>query len=251
MSTKRVFGWKKNPIDERDFKFSMAMPRQLPPLVDLSNLLPPCFDQGQLSSCTGNATAAAIQFDEIKQKGIIPEQAPIPSRLFIYYTGRVLEGSQDADNGCCIRDIVKAVNITGFPPEALWDYVESNVDVEPPRIAYSVAIEHCIKVYKNVNQTIQDLKICLVSGYPIIFGMQVFPSIAEAETSGILPMPKEGEFAEGGHCVLIVGYDDSKQAFLVRNSWGTQWGQNGYFWASYSYILNPNLCSDFTCINSI
>jgi C1A family cysteine protease len=94
------------------------------------------------------------------------------------------------------------------------------------------------------------MKACLASGYPFIFGFTVYDSFesdAVAKT-GIVPMPSKTELVLGGHAVMAVGYDDSKKWFIVRNSWGEDWGDKGYFYIPYDYLTNKNLASDFWTI---
>lgn len=250
---KRTYGWRKQPPDDgRDYKLMVAAPQKLPPLIDLESDLPPCYDQGQIGSCTANAIAAAIQFDEIKQKGITPSQSPVPSREFIYYTERDIEGTADSDNGACLRDGVKAVATLGFPPESIYPYDVDKVNVRPSELAYSIAAEHKIKIYKSVEQSSAQIRACLAQMLPVIFGFTVYSNIDDTETTGILGLPDTNKYApEGGHAVLCVGYDDEKQMFKIRNSWGTQWANNGYFFMPYAYLLDPHLASDLWVINSI
>jgi len=248
---KYKLGFKPSPPDSRDLIFSVAKPKKLPPVVDLSNKFPPCYDQGQLSSCTANAIAAALQYDEIRERKITISQSPIPSRLFIYYNERLLEGTQNEDSGAMIRDGVKVCNTTGFPPESIWPYEESKVNAAPIPLAYNVAVQHKVKVYKKINQSLLDLRTVLASGFPIIFGFQVYSNINETETTGILTMPSSNDTLEGGHAVLAIGYSDETKRFKVRNSWGDEWANNGYFEMPYEYLLSPELCQDFWTINLI
>lgn len=246
-------GWKKQPEDERDLKVSVSrhVKATLPPYIDLTASFPPCFDQGQLSSCTANSISAAILFDEVKEKRITPAQAPVPSRLFIYYSERLLEECQNEDAGAIIRDGVKVCNSVGFPPESIWPYIESKVNAVPSPIAYSVAAQHKIKVYRAVPQTSDDIRGCLALGYPVIFGFTVFSNINETEKTGILTMPSSSDTEEGGHACLICGYSDERQMFKVRNSWGVGFGIEGYFYMPYEYVLNKSLAADFWVISSI
>ena len=97
------------------------------------------------------------------------------------------------------------------------------------------------------------MKSCLAEGYPFVFGFTVYESF-ESEAvakSGKLNMPKKGEAQVGGHAVMAVGYSDSSKRFIVRNSWGTSWGLNGYFTMPFDYLLNENLSDDFWTIRLV
>lgn len=248
---RRVYGWKPDKKDDRDKLFKLTRPTELPPSVDLSTVMSPCYDQGNLSSCTGNAIAALIEYDQIKQNKAFDFT---PSRLFIYYNERAMEGNVNQDCGAAIRDGIKAVNVNGVCKETIWPYVESKFAVKPSEMAYTEATLHKSVEYSRLDGTnLNELKACLASGFPFAFGFQVYESFEghTIERTGILQMPRPGEPNCGGHAVACYSYDDSKQAFLVRNSWSPQWGLKGYFWMPYAYMTNPQLTSDFWTIKSI
>jgi len=245
----RCYGWQPDVPDQRDFLY--AAPRgvlkALPKKVDLRKKCPPVYDQGNLNSCTANAISAAIQFELMKQKA---KAVFTPSRLFIYYNERVVENSVKSDPGAQIKDGIKSVNKQGACPETLWPYVETKVTQKPPAAAYSDALKHVTTSYQRVTRTLSQMKACLADGYPFVFGFTVYASFEEdavAET-GILNMPALKEKKAGGHAVLAVGYDDNAKRFIVRNSWGSKWGMNGYFTMPYDYLLNGNLSDDFWTI---
>lgn len=243
MSVGRQYGWIPQVSDHRDQVFGIEKPvTGLPASIDLRPAMPVVYDQGRTSSCTANATAAALQYAMRFAK--LPEVAP--SRLFIYYNERRLEGTTGQDSGAMIRDGLKACNQYGYIPETLWPFDAGKVTKQPPADVYAAAIGSRIHYYASLDLTdLQKLKLCLVHGYPIIFGFQVFQyfeSCEMAETEW-LHLPQSTEHNLGGHAVLICGYDDSKGAVLVRNSWGSEWGMGGYFWMDYNYITSE-LCSD-------
>lgn len=243
-------GWIPQPKDDRDLKMSISrhVVKNLPPVVDLSQHFPEPFDQGQLSSCTGNAVSAAILYDEVIEKGLTPQTAPVPSRLFLYYEGRAIEGAQNEDQGAIIRDVVKSANTMGFPSEELWPYIDNEVNIAPSKIAIDAAAQHTIKVYRALNQTKDDLCGCLASGYPFVFGFQVYSNIMNVGSDGLLPPPSQGDTLEGGHAICAVGYDMNKRHFKIRNSWGIGFGDKGYFYMPFDYVLNHNLSNDFWTI---
>jgi C1A family cysteine protease len=239
------YGWVPDLPDVRDHMFAApaAVMTALPPKVDLSGDFPDIYNQGDLGSCSGNAIAAAIQFERLKQN-LTPDF--IPSRLFIYYNERVLENTVMHDAGAQIRDGIKSVAQQGVCPEDEWDYDETQFTQAPPDSAYTDAKDHIVTSYSRVTQTLSQLKGCLASGKPFVFGFTVydgFESDAVAQT-GVLQLPQSGEKLVGGHAVVGVGYDDSTQRFLVRNSWGPDWGQSGYFTMPYAYLTDDNLAAD-------
>lgn len=240
---KRKYGYIPDLGDHRDFKYTIEKPILLPISVDLRSLMPPVYDQGQLGSCTANAIAGAIQFEQIKQK----IKTFIPSRLFIYYNERVIENTIASDSGSQIRDGIKSVNSQGVCPEAEWPYIESRFIKKPTAKAYKDALKNQVLQYQAINQSLNDLKTCLASGYPFVFGFTVYDSFESDEVAktGIVNLPSKSEQSQGGHAVVCVGYDDISKRFIVRNSWAADWGQQGYFTMPYEYILNNDLADDF------
>jgi C1A family cysteine protease len=227
----------------------LRFPKGLPPSVDLRSECPPVYDQGQLGSCTANAIAAAIEFDQRKQA----TQEFTPSRLFIYYNERVMEGSVSEDAGAQIRDGVKAVATIGAPSEDDWPYDIGKFAQQPPQKAFDDAKLDLVSSYSRVPQILTQMQGCLASGYPFVFGFTVYDSFesdAVAQT-GVVPMPATGETVLGGHAVVAVGYDDAKRMFTVRNSWSTGWGVNGYCFMPYEYLLTQNLASDLWTIRTV
>jgi C1A family cysteine protease len=251
----RRYGWVPDLPDHRDKVYSAPFVNvgQLPPSVDLRSACPPVYDQGQLGSCTGNAIAAAIEFDQMKQ-GLA--DVFTPSRLFIYYNERVMEGSVGTDAGAQIRDGVKSVSKVGAPHEKLWPYSDSNpgpFSKKPSTAAFADARKHLVSLYQRLPQAELQLKGCLASGYPFVFGISVYASFesAAATKTGNIPIPKPSEALLGGHAILAVGYDDHRRRFIFRNSWNTTWGVKGYGTIPYEYVLNTNLSDDFWTIRSV
>ncbi|MEI5995882.1 C1 family peptidase [Paraburkholderia bengalensis] len=250
-SVKR-FGWVRDLPDQRDHLYAAPVTAlaALPPSVDLRTQCPPIYDQGDLGSCTGNGIAAAMQFERMKQN-LTPNF--IPSRLFIYYNERVIEHTVNSDSGAMIRDGMKSVAKLGDCPETLWPYDISKFAVKPPSNAYSEALKDRVVQYQRLVQNLSQMKGCLASGYPIVFGFTVYESFESPQVTrtGVVPMPAHGEQVLGGHCVVAVGYDDAHQRFIVRNSWGTGWGMDGYCTMPYAYLIDPNLSSDFWTVRLV
>ena len=244
------YGWMPDVPDHRDLVYAAARITTLPPSVDLRPGCPPVYDQGQLGSCTANAIAAAIQFEQIRQK----EPKPFaPSRLFIYYNERVMEHTVGQDAGAQIRDGMKSVNHIGACPETDWPYVITKFAQKPPTRAFKDARLGKALSYQRVVQTLDQMKGCLASGLPIVLGISVYESFESQQVarSGIVPMPPISEKLLGGHAILAVGYNDAEQRFVMRNSWGTSWGMQGYFTIPYAYLTDSNLCDDLWMIQMV
>ena len=215
----------------------------MPALVDLTSGMPGVYDQGHLGSCTGNAIAAAYEYAQNHQG--LPMVTP--SRLFIYYCERALEGTVSQDAGAYIRDGFKVMANRGAPKETTWPYQISRFKKKPPAKAYAEALQHQALQYLAVGQGLDMLRTCLADGFPFVFGFTVYSSFETADVArtGEVPMPSTTEQVLGGHAVLAVGYSDVDQRFIVRNSWGPSWGKAGYFTMPYSYVTSPKLASDF------
>jgi C1A family cysteine protease len=250
------YGWIPDIPDHRDQIYSAPLVhlQKLPAHVDLRPHCPrEVYDQGQLGSCTGNAIAAAIEFDLMKQKAA---KVFTPSRLFIYYNERAIEHTTGTDSGAQIRDGVKSVNNLGAPPEASWAYSDKNPGPfleKPPAPIYAEAAQHKVTSYQRVARSLPQIKGCLAAGYPFVFGFSVYESFESEEVAktGDAPMPASDEKLLGGHAVLAVGYQDKTQRFIVRNSWGDGWGKHGYFTLPYAYLLDSNLSDDFWTVRAI
>jgi C1A family cysteine protease len=244
---KGAYGWVPDVPDQRDYllKAVLKVPAKLPASVDLRPLCSKVEDQGQLGSCTANALAGGLEFLEKKDKLPFHDF----SRLFIYYNERALEHTINSDSGAMIRDGIKTLAKQGACSEKSWPYVVAKFKTKPAAACYKEASDHQITSYYRI-LTLDQMRTCLAEGFPFIFGFTVYESFESQQVAktGIVSMPKKGESAMGGHAVLAVGYNDAKQTFLVKNSWGTNWGMKGYFTMPYKYVSNRNLSDDFWTI---
>ncbi|HEY4149109.1 MAG TPA: C1 family peptidase [Chitinophagaceae bacterium] len=251
MAKSYSLGWLPDLPDARDFLYAAPLKvlRSLPASVDLRSGCPPVYDQGDLGSCTANALGGAFEFGQIKQK----IKDFMPSRLFIYYNERVILKTVNSDSGAQIRDGIKTLNKQGVCTEKTWPYNTAQYTKKPAAAAYTEALKNQITSYQRLTNALTILKGCLGEGYPFVFGFTVYESFMTAAVakSGVMPMPAASEKTVGGHAVMGVGYDDKKQAFLIRNSWGPGWGVKGYFWMPYAYITNSSLCDDFWTIRNV
>lgn len=232
------------------------MVRPSPPVYDPRARWPKPYDQSQLGSCTGNGCAGTVHYvlvREGKQRGVdVNASAQVPSRLFIYFNEREIEGTVSQDAGAMVHDGIKTLHAKGFCFEDSWPYDISKFADTPPQNCYRVSLSHRVKSYHAVDNTsILDLKSTLAGDNPIVFGFAVYPSFMNVTSDGMMPMPQGDEQPEGGHCVVMVGYDDNKRVFIVRNSWGESWGDKGYFYMPYDFATDPKQCSDFWTVNAV
>jgi C1A family cysteine protease len=246
------YGWVPDLPDRRDHLFAAprAILTDLPASVDLREDCPKeIYDQGHLGSCTANAIGAAFEFGLLKQE--LTEF--MPSRLFIYYNERVVLGTVETDSGAMIRDGIKSVARQGVCTEDSWPYDIARFTEKPSDACYREALGNRVTTYQRVTQRLDQLKGCLAQGFPFVFGFLVYPSFETPEVAqtGVVPMPGADESPLGGHAVLAVGYDDATGRFLVRNSWGPDWGQDGHFTLPYEYLTTRGLSSDFWAITQV
>jgi len=250
--TSYSLGWIPDLPDHRDLIYSpsLTVMKKIASSADMRPQCPAVYDQGQLGSCTANALAGAFEFDILKEK----KKDFMPSRLFIYYNERVIEHTVSSDSGAQIRDGIKTMNKQGVCPETEWPYNVNQFATKPSAKCYSDAKKNEIKSYQRLDNTnLTLLKSCISQGFPFVFGFTVYESFmshAVAKT-GNMPMPKASESVVGGHAVMAVGYNDAKNVAIVRNSWGTGWGDKGYFYMPYAYITSNNLCDDFWTIKLV
>lgn len=253
------YGWKRQLPDFRDFKVQPHRIKDLdslPTVISLRAQMPPVYDQGDLGSCTGNAIAGALQHRMMVDKY---KYLFTPSRLFIYYNERVIEGTVGSDAGADIRDGMKTINAQGVCPENQprdtwnWPYDVSKFADKPSSDCYKDGVMHQALKYEAVGQTASETCSVIAEGYPVICGITCYESFESDETlkTGNVPMPELLEQVVGGHAILLDGYDQTKQTFNWRNSWGKSYGDEGYGTIPFKYILDSNLSSDFWIIQLV
>jgi C1A family cysteine protease len=255
---KYYYGWKKNDTWENiilNMSYNGLLSREFVfynyynniKNIDLRSECPKVYNQGKLGSCTANALAFGYEFAELSQYN---KNEFMPSRLFIYYNEREIENTIETDSGASLSDGIKTLKYTGVCPESKWVYDIDKFTVKPNVECYEIAKLHQIDMFYAIKQELKQLKAALIQGYPIVFGFVVYSNFEtdKVKSTGIMEMPTEGDIIVGGHAVAVVGFDDKKNYFIVRNSWGTEWGDEGYFYIPYDFILNPKYASDFWCI---
>ncbi len=243
-------GWMPDHPDHRDKVYAMSGPViALPAHATLAAGLPPVYNQLQTSSCTGNSSCGLFDYTYKEEH----KKFMFPSRLFPYYNARVVEGSVRSDSGAMIRDVIKSFVTKGVCVETSWPFRENKVTAKPTAKCYSDALKMEAKEYQRLdNKNITMLKTSIVHGDPFVFGLSLFDNMSLIDgTNNLLSVPdKSAEFL-GGHALLCYGYDDFVKAFLVRNSWGAEWGKDGNFMVSYDYMTNPELADDFWTIKKV
>lgn len=222
----------------------------LPASVDLRQWCSPIEDQGQLGSCTAHAGVGMFEYYEIKACGHLTNG----SRRFLYKATRKL-GNFSGDSGAFLRTTMGAMALFGIPPERYWRYDIAKFDQEPPAFCYAFAQNYQSLVYYRLDppgttpkNLLTAIKTHLAAELPAMFGFSVYDSIYDAQ-DGSIPFPTDNEQMVGGHAIVAVGFDDKKKiknhrqggkqttgAFLIRNSWGKEWGDEGYGWLPYAYV---------------
>ena len=238
--------WKPDNRDTRDYKYQITQ-KANPNIIDLRPYCSSIENQDSLGSCTGQSIAGAIEL--LNKRSGKPNDV---SRLFIYYYERLILGTVNYDSGAYIRDGIKATNKYGASLESHWPYDIRKFKQEPINEAKSDALNRKVTRYERV----EDFNGCidaLTNGYPVVMGFYVYDSFMSKNVTktGIMPYPNtRREKLLGGHAVLLVGYNKTKKVFIVRNSWGTNWGDKGYFYMPFD-IVKPNMSSDYWIIKSV
>ena len=240
------------PIKELMAQLKIKDAKKLPSKVgDLEGDFPPVETQGDLGSCTANAGVGILEYYERRAFGKHLDA----SRLFLYKATRNLLG-WTGDRGAFLRTTMGAMALFGVPPEEYWPYVTADFDKEPPAFCYSFAQNYQALLFFRLDppgttgKTLLDrIKLNLAGKLPSMFGFTVVSSMWDVGSDGNIPFPEEGDKVEGGHAVVAVGYDDvhtikskktgqaTKGALRIRNSWGANWGDKGYGWLPYEYVL--------------
>ncbi len=244
MQKHALYGWLPDIPDQRDFSYAAIMPRvRIPANVDLRRFCSVVERQGELGSCTACALTGNLEFLDNRPDADYTDV----SRLFIYYNERLLRGNEGYDSGASLRDGIKTLKNAGYCWEASWPYKIERFSQKPPPRCYKEAKKHRISSYHRI-YSLPEMQSCLAEGYPFIFGFTVYEGFQskQVKRTGIANMPKKGERVISGHAVMAVGYNRKDRRFLVRNSWGRQWGQAGYFTMPFEYL--ETLSADFWTI---
>lgn len=225
-----------------------ARPTVLPPVqgpvptvVDLRPVCSPVVDQGDLGACTAFAVGSGLREYLLNKHA---EKYSQLSPLFLYYEIRRMRNTIPLDSGATLTDAMTALKSAGIATEASWPYDPLRFDVKPPSAAYKTA-----KAYKLAGtelKGLEDVKKALVKKQPVVFGMRIFHRFRDLGPDGKLELPQEGDIYVGGHAVCVVGYDNQKRVLIIRNSWGPNWGDHGYFYMPYAYMTPENVLDIWT-----
>ena len=241
----RFYGWlnSRPHLSDKARQFRAGSARVVDVPIDWRQFLPPCYDQGQLSSCTANALAAAVQFLQRQQN----EPLVMPSRNFLYYNTRGYEGTTGQDCGAMTRDGILSLVEIGVCPETMWPYDPACVCDTPHDLCYAAAAAMELLNYQPVDNTSRaDMLAALALG-PLVGGFTVYESFESDEVArtGVVPMPGSREQPVGGHAILLVGNLPDQDRYLARNSWSPSWGMDGYFTIPRQYFEDSYLSTDW------
>jgi C1A family cysteine protease len=240
--------WFRDPPDPRDHIFEQPDTIIFPKTVDLRPFCDVVYNQYKASSCVANALAAMLTYKELRKN----KNAPMISRLFIYYNAREYLNLHTEDKGATIRGGIKTLAKFGAPEESEWRYDIFKVNAKPPPEVYEKALARRVIQYSSV-RTLEDILYNLACDNPVVFGFDCPASFMEI---GLGSINKTGIFTYApnepmvmGHAVLAIGYDLEKEHLIIRNSWSKVWGDNGYYYMPFSYITS-GYCSDFWVIKT-
>ena len=240
----------KSTLDRRDYRIRLLNTKsRLPSAVNLKANLPYVFDQGSIGSCTANSAGSMYSWIVNKNKGGVF----VPSRMFLYYNTRILHGTVSYDSGASLRNTMKALKDYGVCREATWPYLYDKLFTTPTPNCYEEGSLRQAISYASVPITLNTMK-TIVQTRPFVLGILVYSSFYNPNVArtGIVPLPNiRTEKLLGGHAILVIGYDDRRQCFLCRNSWGTSWGMKGDFYLPYAYATNRKIAFDAWVLYSV
>ncbi|MBN2825997.1 MAG: hypothetical protein JXQ76_11770 [Campylobacterales bacterium] len=234
------YNYKKPNDDVKKYVKKSNQKRDLPKRVDLRSLMTPIENQGETNSCVANAVAGAYEY---LAKQHLQRDYDV-SRMFIYYNARYLEADDEndiEDEGSYIQRAIEGLQEYGACSEEMYPYDEELVNEEPYQEAYDEAGEFLVEDTQLVETDLSTWKQCLADGNPIIFALNLFQSFDKQPKKGVIPKPSSKESnrgAHGAHAMLAVGYSDVDRVFIVRNSWGERWGDSGYCYIPYDYLMD-------------
>ncbi len=247
------YGTAKDSRDRRDHYYEppARLMERLPRKVDLRPYMPPIYNQRYLNSCSAHAIAAALWYEERVRHG--NPRHPSPSRLFIYFNERAIEGNLAHNGPVSLRTGYKTVARDGVCPERMWPYDVRRFRRTPPARLREIATEHKAIRYTRIRANLTDLRACLASRHPFTFGFNVHRTFKSAlvKRTGVVPAPTRHDTSLGGHAMLAVGYLEDSRHFIARNSWGPLWGDQGYCYIPYHCFLDPDLAWDFWTVSKV
>jgi C1A family cysteine protease len=235
----------KKIMDSRNNKIIVIVKPKIPVTVDHRKKFTQIYDQGNLGSCTGCALSSLLEYFHPSLKA---------SRLFIYYNERKLDNNIPDDAGSTLENGINCLQKYGACQEIDWPYIIKNFAIQPLQKCYSNANKHLVTQVKSIDETLQNMKLFLSNGHPFVVGIRIYDSFISRSVSltGNVPMPNlKIETLLGGHAVVCVGYIDNTKQWIMKNSWGSKWGVNGYFYLPYAYLTDHLLAGDMWTIIDI
>ncbi|CAF1374106.1 unnamed protein product [Adineta steineri] len=238
----------------KDFsQYMMYAAPQLPNKVDLRPWMTLIEDQSDTNSCTANAMAGIYEYLNYRITGRLEDV----SRLFIYYNSRIIDNEGDSDitdEGATIASTIESVSERGVCLEYLWPYNTKMVNTKPNQMCYAVAPQYSISEALEIDVNLNEMKCCLAQGFPMLVSLNLYKSFDKGGEHGVVPMPKStevGRSSHARHCVVVAGYSDHSRAFIVRNSWGSTWGDRGYCYIPYDYLGSTDLCNSAWTVKNL
>lgn len=257
-STSKGHGWRRDTPDHRDrpLRARLGDPITLPNVVELDPTVlsrVSIRDQGDLGSCTGHGIRGCLVYHMMKRTDLVDTDL---SPLFAYYRGRVAEASVNEDSGCEIRDVVKMAAQDGVALESAWPYRIERFKRNPTATAYKSAQVHQVKVgyyrcggeAQRPEDVLNDVLRAINAQLPVTGGFACFSNLDRGPRPGVIPLPGPRDRLEGGHAVWFVRADQRERLLKFQNSWSAQWGDRGFGYLPFDYILK-RLADDFWCID--
>lgn len=240
--------FKTSPADNRDYTIKFKVSDSKQSNIDLSRYCSSVKNQGDVGACTAFASVGLLEFLYNKNEKKVND---LLSERFLYYTTRVdiEKTSPNEDNGAYLRDTLQAMVKYGVSTENAFPYNEQ-YNEKPDKKIYDEALNYQVATYASIKGTgknlLNNIKVLLQNGSGFVAGITCFQNFFKNK-KGVIPLPY-GKVI-GGHAVLFIGYNDKTSLLKFKNSWGENWGDKGYGYLPYAYVLS-NLVSDLWTVNS-
>jgi Papain family cysteine protease len=251
----RRYGWKR-PLKPSPHPMLAQAPGvlrpALPAVVDLSPECSPIADQGDSGACTGETAKGLAEFC-LKKRGTYWAVSAFGQ----YYAERLKDGDVTKDAGSTVAMAFTVLQKVGVFAASIWPDTPENLLQDPPTTAWKLARLTMLTDPIAVPQDLYSIQSVLASGYPVGIGIECLSIKGPdgepingiegpiAAQTGIVNIPTSADTPDGGHAVLVVGYDSVKKLFKFRNSWGESWGDKGYGYLPYDYAMSSELAEDF------
>lgn len=235
-------------VEEHDLDEEYVAIESIASSIDLRSHFTSIKNQGEMGACSVFSLVSIFEYILKKNK----QQESDLSEQFVYYNARKIHQMTDCDCGSSLYDVVQTMKKEGVCLEKLFPYDPKSVSLAPSDAAYSDALSRVVLKAKTVKRSLKDIKSALCEGYPVAISLKIFDSFEAYD--GFVRVPSEDEIenaTSGNHAMVICGYDDETRFFVVRNSWGTRFGDRGYCYIPYGYIDNEKLLNGACIITEI